>query len=175
MVCEGCLVASEGEGVELIDVCGGDLKQIVRLNRSCLPHVNDIDMDAFCHYLWHADHFRVARENGTILGFLVGLGPGHDYDSPNYRWFSERYDTFLYVDRIVVAAQARGRGIGRSLYAEAEAQAARTGCPLACEVNLRPRNDASLAFHERLGFTRVGEQDTEDGAKTVALLLKPTL
>jgi len=32
------------------------------------------------------------------------------------------------------------------------------------EVNVRPRNDASLAFHHALGFVQVGEQETDYGA-----------
>jgi hypothetical protein len=30
------------------------------------------------------------------------------YDSPNFLWFGARYPRFVYVDRIVVAASARG-------------------------------------------------------------------
>jgi predicted GNAT superfamily acetyltransferase len=41
---------------------------------------------------------------------------------------------------------------------------------LFCEVNVRPRNDASLAFHEAIGFREVGQQDTDGGAKRVSLL-----
>lgn len=48
------------------------------------------------------------------------------------------------------------------------------GAPLpACEVNLHPRNDVSLAFHERQGFGEVGRQDRDDGAKTVSVMIKP--
>jgi predicted GNAT superfamily acetyltransferase len=39
-----------------------------------------------------------------------------------------------------------------------------------CEVNLDPPNPESLAFHARLGFARVGEQETKGGSVTVALL-----
>ena len=39
-------------------------------------------------------------------------------------------------------------------------------------MNVRPRNDGSLRFHQRYGFTAVGEQDTEGGAKRVTLLEK---
>jgi predicted GNAT superfamily acetyltransferase len=34
---------------------------------------------------------------------------------------------------------------------------------ICCEVNLRPHNPGSFAFHQRLGFAVVGEQDTEAG------------
>ena len=44
---------------------------------------------------------------------------------------------------------------------------------LLCEVNVRPRNDASLHFHHSIGFREVGQQDTDGGAKTVSLLALP--
>ena len=46
--------------------------------------------------------------------------------------------------------------------------------PVLCaEVNLAPRNDRSLAFHKRFGFSPVGEQETEGGLKRVLLLEYP--
>src|SRR4051812_2035101 len=39
-----------------------------------------------------------------------------DYASPNFQWFRARYPRFVYVDRIVVAPSARGRGYARLLY-----------------------------------------------------------
>jgi predicted GNAT superfamily acetyltransferase len=90
----------------------------------------------------------------------------------NYAWFTARYDSFAYVDRIVVAEHARGIGLGRRFYAELE-EFARSRAPwILCEVNTRPRNEVSLAFHERLGFEAVGEQDTEEGRKRVVMLRK---
>jgi predicted GNAT superfamily acetyltransferase len=44
---------------------------------------------------------------------------------------------------------------------------------LACEVNERPPNPVSMRFHETLGFSSVGRQTTEGGAKTVVMMTKP--
>ena len=38
------------------------------------------------------------------------------------------------------------------------------------QVNTRPCNERSLAFHERLGFHEVGRQQSEGGSKEVAML-----
>ena len=43
---------------------------------------------------------------------------------------------------------------------------------LTCEVNLRPPNEGSIAYHERHGFKRVGTQETEGGSKEVAMMEK---
>jgi hypothetical protein len=114
-------------------------------------------------------------ESGRVVGFLVGLeGPGLDYASLNYRWFGERYERFLYVDRVVVDPAGQGRGLGRSLY-EAFVERAEGHTALCAEVNIRPRNDGSLAFHDAFGFAPVGEQDTEAGSKRVRMFAKELL
>jgi hypothetical protein len=93
----------------------------------------------------------------------------------NYRWFAERYDDFVYLDRVAIAPRAQRRGLGRAMYDEV-ARRAREVRPsatvFALEVNLRPRNDPSLAFHERLGFAEVGQQETDYGA-LVSLMTRP--
>ena len=57
-----------------------------------------------------------ARRIGELDAFLLAFDQDADYDSPNFLWFRERYPRFVYVDRIVVAAAARGRGLARLLY-----------------------------------------------------------
>lgn len=94
---------------------------------------------------------------GGLLGFLVAFGPGAAYASPNYRWFAARHADFLYVDRVIVAPEARGQGLARRFYAALEEEARRRGVPrLLAEVNREPPNPASDAFHAALGFREVG-------------------
>jgi predicted GNAT superfamily acetyltransferase len=79
------------------------------------------------------------------------------YESVNYRWFHARYPRFVYVDRVVVAAAARGRGYARTLYTELFRIAREAGHQIiTCEVNLVPPNPGSDAFHAALGFSEVG-------------------
>src|ERR1700744_2321843 len=94
-----------------------------------------------------------ARRFAHADAFLLAFDQDADYDSPNFLWFRERYPRFVYVDRIVVAASARGRGLARLLYRELFEQATRAGhAHVACEVNSEPPNPGSDAFHAALGF-----------------------
>jgi hypothetical protein len=104
---------------------------------------------------------------------MVALGPGTAYASPNYAWVSARFDHFVYVDRIVVAPEARGMGLGRRLYGAVSAAArdAHLG-RIVCEVNLMPPNPGSLAFHTALGFREIGRAVLADRGKTVAYLAR---
>jgi len=155
----------------LRDAHPGDLARVESLNLAALPHVNRIPRELFERFRSEAAYFRIAWRDRTILGFLVALAPKADYDSLNFLWFRERYDSFFYIDRIVVDEVARGLGVGTLFYRDLERVARERGVPrLTCEVNLRPPNEGSLRFHQRFGFEIVGRQETEDGAKEVALM-----
>ncbi len=117
-----------------------------------------------------ADRFDVLDVDGAFAGFVVTMGPGSTYDSENYRWFGERRDDFYYLDRIVLHEDFRRQGLGGRVYDEVEAVAAAHG-RLALEVNVVPRNDASLAFHAGRGFLEVGRLGDPD--HLVALMEKP--
>jgi predicted GNAT superfamily acetyltransferase len=115
----------------------------------------------------------LARRIGHVDAFLLAFEQDADYDSPNFLWFRAKYRRFVYVDRIVVAAGARGRGLARLLYRALFAEAARAGhsC-VVCEINSEPPNPASHAFHEGLGFAGLGSAAIHNGSKTVRYLLR---
>lgn len=109
----------------------------------------------------------MAARIGEAEALLMAFDQDADYDSPNFIWFRDRYEQFVYVDRVVVDPAQRGRGLARRLYEALFARAAGAGHTLVvCEVNAEPPNPASDAFHAALGFAEVG-QATLAGGKTV--------
>lgn len=116
--------------------------------------------------------FAAALEDGAA--FLIAFDQTADYQSPNFRWFRERHDRFVYVDRVVTSPLARGKGYAKALYADLfqRAKEARH-CRIVCEVNLDPPNPASDAFHAALGFAEVGRASVSihGGQRTVRYLL----
>lgn len=153
------------------DLQPGDIAAATAINNANTPAVGEATAEHLTHLLGQSQIALAATgAGGELAGFCLVLGPGADYQSVNYRWFSERYDDFAYLDRVAVAEPARNAGIGTALYAEVEQ---RTTAPwFLLEVNLRPRNDGSLRFHHRLGFTEVGQQETDYGV-LVSMLAKP--
>ncbi len=112
--------------------------------------------------------FYVAMDNGGANGYLITFDQDANYDSVNFHWFKSRYSRFVYVDRIVVAAHARGLGLARSFYSALFDQARAAGhLHVLCEVNLDPPNPGSIAFHAALGFNEVGQATLNNG-KTVS-------
>jgi predicted GNAT superfamily acetyltransferase len=113
----------------------------------------------------------LARRIGNLDAFMLALDQDAQYDSPNFLWFRARYPRFVYVDRIVVASSARGRGCARRLYLDLFEHAVRAGHDrIVCEVNARPPNPESDAFHAALGFVEVGSASIHNDSKTVRYL-----
>jgi uncharacterized protein len=113
---------------------------------------------------------KVATVEEQVAAFLIALREGAPYENDNHRWFSSRYPSFLYVDRIVVSSRFSGRGIGSRLYGDLFAFARSQGIrSVVCEYNIVPPNPASRAFHEKFGFREVGTQWVAGGTKQVSL------
>ena len=154
-----------------------DAAPVLGLNNAAVPAVNAHDEASLFALLAASSHaLAVVHDDapGEVLGFAVLFGVDADYASENYRWFSARSESFLYVDRIVVSDQARNQGLVALLYTAifAAARAAEVG-QVFCEVNIAPPNPRSLAFHSRLGFEPIGEQSTKGGTVVVSLLSAP--
>ena len=110
------------------------------------------------------------------LGFITVMELGlPDYDSPNMRWFeayaAETGKSVVYVDRIALAPEARGQNLGEALYQAAFEQFQSTGA-IGCEVNTLPPNPGSHRFHQRLGFSPVGETTYREGEKAVMFYIR---
>lgn len=154
------------------DVHEHDLEQVLRINEAVVPAVNSVDIGQMRWFTRNAAYFRVVTRDGEIAAFLIGMRPGTDYRSPNYRYFCESYEDFGYIDRVAVHAGARRFGLATRMYRDFEASLPSRVEVLTCEVNVHPPNQSSMRFHERYGFRKVGSQDTDGGAKRVALMEK---
>lgn len=149
-----------------------DMPAILDLNERFVAVLSPLDPERWAHLHAQAAQHLVAEIDGRIHAFLLTLREGADYTSPNYRWFAARYPRFLYVDRIVVASEAHGRGLGRALYREAYRHAREHDVPvLTCEFDVVPPNPASARFHARMGFVEVGRQALEGGKQVSMQML----
>jgi uncharacterized protein len=132
-----------------------DIPAVLALNERNVEALAPMDEPRLRQLRGLAERFDVVELDGTFAGFVITFAPGTSYDSENYAWFSGRHEDFSYLDRIVLHEDMRRRGLGTFVYDEVETAAKAHG-RLALEVNLVPRNDASLAFHAQRGFAEVG-------------------
>lgn len=143
---------------------------ILELNADAVQHLSPLDAGRLASLHQQAACHTVVLEGESVRAFLLAFAPGASYDSPNYRWFEDRYQDFLYVDRVVVSASRRQAGLGTLLYRGLLEWARGAGfASLVCEYDLEPANPASAAFHHRFGFREVGRQRLADGHKLVSM------
>ncbi len=138
-------------------------------NQANTPHVNSLDFAAFSNVYGMSSHRYLIEYNGSPAGFSWLMYPESLYESVNFRYFKDRFTNFLYLDRIVIAEEFRGKALATKLYKHIFATHA--PIPICCEVNSRPPNVASTELHKKLGFRLVGEQSTDKGKKRVQLLV----
>ncbi|MDT0166143.1 GNAT family N-acetyltransferase [Actinotalea sp. AC32] len=152
-----------------------DVPALALLNDAAVPAVNALGTAGLRDHVPRCRLALVAEAGRGPEALLLALGPGADYASENYTWFSRERPGSLYVDRVVVGHRLRRLGVGRTLYARVAAHAVEHGFDeVTCEVNLEPANPDSLAFHGSLGFRTMGRQETKGGTVRVALMAVPT-
>jgi uncharacterized protein len=150
------------------DLAGADGAALLALNNAHAVELSWLEPARLAHLV--AEAF-VARRVGVADALLLTFDQAADYDSPNFLWFRERHGAFVYVDRVVVAEGARGRGLARRLYDDLFTAAKAAGHRrIVCEVNADPPNPASDRFHAALGFVPVGTAAIHGEKKTVTYL-----
>jgi len=176
------------------DLTDSSLAAICQLNTAEVPHVNLLATPEMKQLLLDADYVSLPTQqlttddNGsearqtesqasekeneitTILGIAVGfINTNSLYPGYNFNWFKQRFDDFLYIDRIIVAPQARGQSVGKKLYTQAQQWCLEQGLKrIVCEVNDEPANPVSHLFHQNMGFKKV-ESILHPEGKTVCM------
>ena len=146
-----------------------DVEAMWAINEDGLPGTGQVSPAELIALLDLASFAVGAFQDNSMLGFVICLPPRTTYGSLNYAWFNQRYDAFLYVDRIAVATDHRNRGVGSALYSQVIAEANEQAVPVAAEVNRLPPNPGSVRFHHRFNFVEVGTLD--HGEKAVTMFL----
>lgn len=85
----------------------------------------------------------VWEENSQILGYAYACAP---FERAAYQWCAE--------PSIYLRQDVRGKGIGRKLYAALEEILRQQGFRLSYAI-ITSENDASLAFHSRMGYSHL--------------------
>jgi uncharacterized protein len=154
----------------LREVTRADWPTLLALNHASVRELSELDERRLRAILSFSHRSLVVESAGEVVAFALAMAPGTAYDSRNYRWFSDRFERFLYLDRVVVADGQRRRGIATQLYDAMERTAASFE-RMVCDVNVRPPNDASLAFHGARGYREIGRL-AHGSEKVVALMSK---
>ena len=144
-----------------------DLELIHKWNQSTVPKVNSLTFEEFRLQSVNCTYSYIQCSTDSMpVGFIFLYDEKTEYDSLNYLYFKNKYQKFLYVDRIIIAAEHQKKGYGQQLYD----YVIDTHNPdiFCCEVNITPPNRQSLSFHQKYGFKEIGQQTVYN--KVVSLL-----
>lgn len=102
-------------------------------------------------------HFRptsyVAEQDRKVVGFLVGF-------------VSQSFPREAHIHFVGIHPQARQRGLARALYERFFAATTELGChTVRCVTS--PANQASIAFHLRMGFSPAESKDVVGGVPVI--------
>ena len=142
--------------LSLRPIAEADVPAVLALNHRFVDLLSPLDAERLLLLVGLADHADVVEVDERVVGFVLTMAPGSEYDSENYLWHAARFDgSFYYLDRIVIAEEMRRRGLAGFVY-DAMEDAARPFGRMTLEVNVDPPNLGSLAFHQRRGYVEVG-------------------
>jgi len=146
-----------------------DAVQIADLNDVFVSVTSPMDAQRFLELFELCSYCLVVDDGEQLLGFVIAMRNAAPYDNGNYQWFDTRLRDMVYVDRIVLAEDARGQGLGHQLYDELSAMALADGCKvMTAEMDIEPPNTHSLDFHSKRGFVEHGQR-VLDGGKRVSM------
>jgi predicted GNAT superfamily acetyltransferase len=140
------------------------------INEEGLPGTGKVTVEEISYLIEISNISIGIFDQDELVGFVICLSPNVDYGSLNYAWFNEKYDDFIYVDRIAVSINHRGLGIGSSIYQELFKISKQKRIPIAAEVNSVPPNPGSMRFHRRFKFLEVGTLKHDE--KSVVMFLR---
>ena len=136
-------------------------EQILKINQEFVHWLSPLDTEKLDWVLSISSYKRQIDEAQAVL-----FGYAHNADYPNHKnmtWLSQHVVNYFYIDRIIIDPKAQGKGYGRLLYEDIENFARKAGYSnITCEVNTKPNNPKSHAFHLAMGFNPIGDQDYPD-------------
>ncbi len=154
----------------LREYMSNDLEKVLQLNEALVHFLSPLTKEKLENLIKQCDFSYVVEMDGLVEAFILVLSENKDYDSVNYQWFLDKYDRFLYIDRVVVSKNCQSQGLGQLMYKEIIKKAKEEKYPfLLAEIDVEPANPKSLNFHEKFGFKEVGRESIHNGKKVVSL------
>jgi predicted GNAT superfamily acetyltransferase len=107
--------ADAGRGL-IRDISEADYPAVLDLNMESVHFLSPLPRERLERLLAQSAYHKVMEEDGRIAAFILAFLADAEYDSPNFLWLKNRCESFLYIDRLVVRSDCRGKGFGTSLY-----------------------------------------------------------
>lgn len=142
--------------MKITDASETDFERIIELNSSEVSKTSDMDIDKLIDLDCLSIYHKVILLDGQVEGFMLVILAGKNYANESYNWFSSKYESFHYIDRVVINSSCAGKGLGSALYNDFFTFSETHVRTMTCEYNLEPLNRVSKALHLKYGFSEVG-------------------
>lgn len=150
-----------------------DHDRILEMNSAVVHWTSPMNQEHLLKLLSLSAYHRVIELDSQLAGFILAMTDSSGYDNANLNWFGRRCAHYLYIDRIVIAPEQAGAGLGRCLYEDvfdyAKCHALKH---VVCEYSFSPLNTASRDFHLRMGFSELGRRALDASGKEVSMQAK---
>lgn len=165
-----------GNDITIVPAQEGHLPQIVALSESYLlsemdPEeagnmgflVSRFEIEDYAGFLSRADHFYVLLEKGRVIGFLLAYSRDgiESHEWLNLRIKGQYKNPFVLIKQVCISPDSSGKGLAKYFYRYLFEKVPDNDFFGA--IVLEPLNSRSIAFHERMGFTKVLEATPPDG------------
>ena len=139
------------------------VSDIYSINQDNVPEVGSLNsIDQQKKLLSVSSYHSILLEDDELIGFAICFRESRPYWSENYKYFENKLDRFLYVDRIAIRNEYRRQGHAKRMYEDIFNFAGQDGLTVTAEVNTKPANQGSIRFHEYMGFKEVGMRSFDD-------------
>ena len=141
-----------------------DVARVLEINNANTPGVSELTLSELETDIKNCLHaLAIDNEHGEVCAFCITFAPDAPDAGVNHQWFADRFESFVYLDRIAIDPTYQNLGLGVLLYQSVEQEMIDSAqhSLLCCEVNLEPPNPGSLRFHHRIGFTEVGQHSPQ--------------
>jgi len=139
------------------------VSDIYSINQDNVPEVGSLDsIDQQKKLLSVSSYHSILLKDHELIGFAICFRESRPYWSENYKYFENKLDRFLYVDRIAIRNEYRRQGHAKRMYENIFNFANQDELTVTAEVNTKPANQGSIRFHEYMGFKEVGVRSFDD-------------
>ena len=148
------------------NIVSTDVTRVLEINNANTPGVSELTLSEFETDIENCLHaLAIDNEHGEVCAFCITFAPDAPDAGANHQWFADRFESFVYLDRIAIDSNHQNSGLGALLYQTVEQRMLDSAehSLLCCEVNLEPPNPGSLRFHKRIGFSECGVETTAPG------------
>ena len=141
------------------DIKDNELNDIYIINQANVPNLGTLTFEQLLLLKELSSYFKVAIVEGEIAGFVIALKENKAYNSENYKYFTQNYQEFIYIDRIAILKKFQKQSIGKLLYKDIEQKFKNNSKFMLAEVNTNPKNEQSIKFHQKCGFKIIFEKE----------------